>query len=59
MLCQFDQAGIVRLRWDVESPMIFTVGLDGVVKLWDSRSSERVSSWTGHQGEILDFAISR
>ncbi|XP_041478059.1 angio-associated migratory cell protein-like [Lytechinus variegatus] len=52
-------AGIVRLAWDVETPMIFTAGLDGMVKLWDSRSAEKVASWTGHQGEILDLAISR
>ncbi|XP_072181235.1 angio-associated migratory cell protein-like [Diadema setosum] len=53
------EAGIVRLKWDPESPMVFTAGLDGAVKLWDSRSAQLVSSWVGHQGEILDLAISR
>lgn len=52
------EAGIVGLRWDRVSPLVYTSSLDGVVRLWDSRSGQVTSSWTGHTDSILGFDIS-
>ncbi|KAK6166332.1 hypothetical protein SNE40_023054 [Patella caerulea] len=53
------EVGIVKLKWDSISPLIYTASLDGIIRLWDARSSAMVSQWTGHQAEILDFDISK
>ncbi|XP_064607664.1 angio-associated migratory cell protein-like [Liolophura sinensis] len=53
------EAGIVKLRWDSATSMIYTASLDRVLRLWDARTGNIVSQWTGHQGEILDFDIAR
>ena len=53
------QGGIVRLKWDAENPLIYTGCLDGVVRLWDSRSGSCEREWYGHNGEILDLAVAR
>ena len=55
----FLQAGIVRLQWDSEAPLIYTCTLDGVVNTWDSRTGKVEGKWTGHEGSILDMAIAR
>lgn len=51
--------GIVRLKWDSAAPLIYTGCLDGVIRLWDSRSGNCEREWYGHNGEILDLAVSR
>ncbi|CAH1788775.1 unnamed protein product [Owenia fusiformis] len=51
--------GIVRLRWDESTPFIYTCTLDGIVHMWDGRNGQRMAQWYGHQGEILDFDITR
>ncbi|XP_077997578.1 angio-associated migratory cell protein-like [Glandiceps talaboti] len=56
--CKHD-AGIVRLQWDHNNPLIYTACLDGVVRLWDGRSGQVMSKWIGHMGEILDMAVTR
>lgn len=53
------QAGIVKLRWDTSSPLVYTASLDGIIRLWDARNGQCVTQWTGHQDAILDFDISR
>ena len=53
------QGGIVRLKWDSAAPLIYTGCLDGVIRLWDSRSGNCEREWYGHSGEILDLAVSR
>ncbi|XP_071148534.1 angio-associated migratory cell protein-like [Mytilus edulis] len=52
------EAGIVKLKWDAISPLIYTACLDGVLRLWDSRNGQCVTQWAGHQDAILDFDIS-
>ena len=49
----------MRLRWDAATPLIYTGCLDGVVRLWDSRSGNCAREWYGHNGEILDLAVAR
>ena len=53
------QAGIVKLKWDYISPLVYTACLDGVIRLWDARNGQCVTQWAGHQDAILDFDISR
>lgn len=57
-VCQHE-AGIVKLVWDRVSPLVYTAGLDGALRLWDARSGKLASQWTGHEGEILDAVLSR
>lgn len=52
------ETGIVKLKWDNTSPLVYTACLDGIVRLWDARNSELISSWSGHLDSILDFNIS-
>lgn len=49
----------MRLKWDAATPLIYTGCLDGVVRLWDSRSGNYEREWYGHNGEILDLAVAR
>lgn len=49
----------MRLKWDAATPLIYTGCLDGVVRLWDSRSGNCEREWYGHNGEILDLAVAR
>ncbi|KAL5006127.1 hypothetical protein ScPMuIL_017285 [Solemya velum] len=51
--------GVVKLKWDATSPLVYTCSLDGNVALWDCRNGERVSQWCGHTDSVLDFSISR
>ncbi|XP_060570298.1 angio-associated migratory cell protein-like [Ruditapes philippinarum] len=52
-------AGIVSLQWDKLSPMVYTSCLDGAIRLWNARSGELTSTWTGHRDSILGFDISK
>ncbi|XP_013381116.1 angio-associated migratory cell protein [Lingula anatina] len=54
-----NEAGIVRLKWDNTSPMVYTGSLDGTVRLWDARTGKTEAQWMGHGAEILDLTISR
>ncbi|XP_046555991.1 LOW QUALITY PROTEIN: angio-associated migratory cell protein-like [Haliotis rubra] len=49
--------GIVKLKWDETSPLVYTASLDGVVSMWDARSGKEETRWTGHSAAILDFDI--
>lgn len=51
------QDGIVKLKWDETSPLVYTASLDGVVRMWDARSGKEETRWTGHSAAILDFDI--
>ncbi|EDO28163.1 predicted protein [Nematostella vectensis] len=50
---------IVKVRWDPSGPLLYSCCLDGVVRMWDSRSGTCEKEWCGHKGEILDFTLSR
>lgn len=51
--------GVVKLKWDTTSPLVYTACLDGVVRMWDARNGKCCSEWSGHQDALLDFDISR
>lgn len=53
------KGGVVKLKWDTTSPLVYTACLDGVVRMWDARNGKCCSEWSGHQDALLDFDISR
>lgn len=57
----FDQpAGVVKLIWHPKNPhLLFSAGLDGVVRLIDAKNGTLVRQYTGHSTNILDIAISQ
>lgn len=51
--------GISKLLWDNNSPhILYTAGLDGILRLFDSRSGELMVEKKGHFNHILDLCIS-
>ncbi|XP_023216215.1 angio-associated migratory cell protein-like [Centruroides sculpturatus] len=50
--------GISKLLWDDALSLVYTAGLDGVVRLYDGRSGEMERSWQCHEAEVLDMEIS-
>uniref|UniRef100_V9KSE6 Angio-associated migratory cell protein n=1 Tax=Callorhinchus milii TaxID=7868 RepID=V9KSE6_CALMI len=53
------QAGIVQLRWECHTALLYTASLDGVVRMWDARTGSMQSEYRGHRAEILDFAVNK
>lgn len=52
-------AGVVKMLWHPQKPyLLFSAGLDGVVRLIDSRNGTLVHDYTGHTANILDIALS-
>lgn len=49
-------AGVVKLLWKGPHTLV-TACLDSVVREWDTRSGQTISSWEGHRAEILDVAL--
>ncbi|ROT84898.1 angio-associated migratory cell protein isoform X1 [Penaeus vannamei] len=52
-------AGSSHLMWHPSEPIVFTAGLDGVVRSYDVRSGEQLAKYTGHHKGILAFDISK
>ncbi|KAK3094701.1 hypothetical protein FSP39_005157 [Pinctada imbricata] len=52
-------AGVVKLLWDATQPIVYTACLDGIIRTWDSRNGQLISSLGGHQDSILDFDLSK
>jgi ribosome assembly protein SQT1 len=57
-LCQ-QNSGISKLLWDQNNPYIlYTAGLDGVLRIYDGRSGQLQTVKNGHSDHILDFSLS-
>ncbi|EZA59540.1 hypothetical protein DMN91_011029 [Ooceraea biroi] len=54
----FQEGGVTRLAWTSTS-ILFTTGLDGVLRSFDARAGSCLRSFSGHKGVILDLYISR
>ncbi|EFX86282.1 hypothetical protein DAPPUDRAFT_187565 [Daphnia pulex] len=56
----YDQsAGVVKLVWHPKhTHLLFSAGLDGVVRLIDSRSGTLVREYRGHTADLLDISVS-
>jgi len=52
-------AGVVKMLWHPQKPyLLFSAGLDGIIRLIDSRNGTLVHEYTGHTANILDIALS-
>ena len=49
----------MKIRWCHSAPLLYTACLDGVVRLWDARNGSVVSSWEGHNSQLLDLDTTR
>ncbi len=57
-LCQ-QNSGISKLLWDKNNPhLLYTAGLDGVLRIYDGRSGQLQTVKNGHNDHILDFSLS-
>ena len=53
-------AGVVKMLWHPQKPyLLFSAGLDGIIRLIDSRNGTLVHEYTGHTANILDIALSK
>lgn len=59
MLSQYQNksVGFVRLCCSHMCPVVYSGGLDGVVRGWDLRSGQLEREWHGHTGAILDMVL--
>lgn len=56
-LCH-QESGVSKLLWDINNPFIlYTAGLDGVLRIYDGRSGEIQSVRNGHRDHILDCSL--
>ncbi|KAF6258939.1 WD40-repeat-containing domain protein [Scenedesmus sp. NREL 46B-D3] len=56
-LCQHPEP-ITRMAWDKQQPLVATGCLDGVVRLWDLRTSACVKQLHGHSSAVQDVVLS-
>ncbi|KAG1682604.1 Angio-associated migratory cell protein [Nymphon striatum] len=52
--------GITKVMWDKNQAcgsLLYTAGLDGIVRLWDARTGENEMEWKGHTESILDMVL--
>jgi ribosome assembly protein SQT1 len=49
---------ITRMAWDKQQPLVATGCLDGVVRLWDLRTSACVKQLHGHSSAVQDLVLS-
>lgn len=54
--CQHEE-GVMRLSWSFSSQHIITASLDGIVRLWDSRSGVCERVFEGHSDSIQDMVV--
>lgn len=56
---QDETAGLTKLLWDPKLPLIYTAGLDGVVRVLDVRTCKVERLLGRHRTEILDICITK
>ncbi|XP_033342322.1 angio-associated migratory cell protein [Megalopta genalis] len=52
------ESGISKLVWKGNTPILFSAGLDGILRCFDARTGLCVQSFLGHTADILDLCIS-
>lgn len=50
--------GISKLLWKGNTSILFSAGLDGILRCFDGKSGQCLRSFTGHTADILDLYIS-
>ncbi|XP_015592395.1 angio-associated migratory cell protein isoform X2 [Cephus cinctus] len=52
------ESGLSKLVWKETTSLLFSAGLDGVLRCFDGRSGRLLQSFLGHTSDILDMYIS-
>jgi WD40 repeat protein len=52
------EGAVPKVMWLPTEPLLFTASVDGLARIFDSRSGALVHSLAGHSGPIFDLAIS-
>ncbi|XP_011501575.1 PREDICTED: angio-associated migratory cell protein [Ceratosolen solmsi marchali] len=52
-------SGVAKLLWKENTFLIFSAGLDGILRCYDSRTGGCVHTFLGHTEDILDICISK
>ena len=50
---------MIRLRWDLDRPVVYSCTEAGAVHVWDARNGSLLCTWFGHSGNILDMHVTR
>lgn len=51
------EGGVTKLVW-TNTSILFTAGLDGILRCFDARAGRCLKTFSGHKATILDFCIS-
>jgi WD40 repeat protein len=51
--------GLTKLLWDPKLPLIYTAGLDGVIRVLDVQTCKIERKLGRHRTEILDFCVTK
>ncbi|XP_071876593.1 angio-associated migratory cell protein isoform X2 [Bombus fervidus] len=54
----FQESGISKLLWKGNTTLLFSAGLDGMLRCFDGKDGRRLRSFIGHVADILDLYIS-
>ncbi|XP_053981415.1 angio-associated migratory cell protein [Hylaeus volcanicus] len=52
------ESGISKLLWKGNTHVLFSAGLDGILRCFDARNGQCLRSFKGHTADILDLYIS-
>mmetsp|Transcript_13123 Transcript_13123/g.41365 ORF Transcript_13123/g.41365 Transcript_13123/m.41365 type:complete len:442 (-) Transcript_13123:31-1356(-) len=52
------EGAVPKVMWLPTEPLIFTASVDGLARIFDSRSGALVHALAGHSGPIFDLAVS-
>ncbi|XP_031849389.1 angio-associated migratory cell protein [Nomia melanderi] len=52
------ESGISKLLWKGNTSILFSAGLDGILRCFDARTGQCLQSFSGHTADILDLHIS-
>ncbi|XP_076765605.1 angio-associated migratory cell protein [Xylocopa sonorina] len=52
------ESGISKLLWKGSTSVLFSAGLDGILRCFDGKSGECLHLFTGHTADILDLYVS-
>ncbi|XP_023246346.1 angio-associated migratory cell protein isoform X2 [Copidosoma floridanum] len=52
-------SGVAKLAWKENTSLLFSAGLDGIVRCYDGKSGNCVRTFLGHTEDILDLCISK
>ncbi|XP_034176087.1 angio-associated migratory cell protein [Osmia lignaria lignaria] len=52
------ESGVSKILWKGNTSILFSTGLDGILRCFDGKNGECIRSFTGHTADILDLYIS-